>query len=120
MSTKSLQALKTFCIESVCREFLHLFEKVRTNLRRICRKPCQKMFFNFFRKASEEVGLICSCRQHSDNFSTIDCGYTIKLLLSNYSLHMESIRTFLFSTYLISFYPYLKTAVRVFCCMTHY
>ena len=44
-------------------------------------------------------------------------GYTIKLLLTNCSFHTENIRTLAFCTDLISFGPYVKTSVRIFCRM---
>ena len=53
--------------------------------------------------------------QLSENFSA--SGYTIKLLLTNCSFHTENVRTLVFGTDVISFGPYVKTAVRIFCCM---
>ena len=44
-------------------------------------------------------------------------GYTLKLLLTNCSFHTENTWTFVFCIDLISFGPYVKTAVRKFCCM---
>ena len=49
-------------------------------------------------------------------FSNHGC-FTMKLLLTNCSFHTGNIRTLVFCTDLISFGPYVKTSVRIFCRM---
>ena len=67
------------------------------------------------------IGFLRVFRELSDNIPKIlqvFCyGYTIKILLTNCSFHTENIRILVFRTDVISFGPYFKTAVRIFCRM---
>ena len=111
----------------VCETFqtgipIYLFEQKSQAISRKFSKNSMRIFKSFvavffirFHRKGVYFEIPSTFGTFTDNvpktFREIYHGYEIKLLLTNCSFHIENIRTLVFRSDVISFHPYLKTAL---------